>query len=180
MKRFNIKIFVAGIIVLVGSTTPLISILITGLSGLDAIVLVALLTGFISIIGIVLKVIVESSQKTRFYLTEKREVPYREFLSIMYEIARGKASADDPVTLEKMWKVFENITLWGSDEVVKKVILYKEAANNNADAHTILLKVEAIIFEIRRDIGYSNIGLEEWDLLRIFLIDVDDVKKGKS
>lgn len=60
---------------------------------MDAVIIVALITGAVSILGVVLSSIVakilEYRQNTKRYLYEKREEPYSEFIEMVYKLQQN-------------------------------------------------------------------------------------------
>ena len=53
---------------------------------LDTVIIVALVSGTISIASTIAKFIWERQQQKREYLTQKREEPYEQFVAIIYKI----------------------------------------------------------------------------------------------
>ena len=74
----------------------------------DAVIIVALLTGAVSIVGVVISSIVAKSleykQKTQRYLYEKREEPYSQFIDMVYKMQKnvredGEYTQDEMLSL---------------------------------------------------------------------------------
>lgn len=71
----------------------------------------------------------------------------------------------------------KKLTLWGSNEVIRKWIEIRELnsqSNSNANAIDNLFLLEEVIFLIRKDLGQKNSNLEKGDILRFFINDIDD------
>ncbi|MDE6021309.1 MAG: hypothetical protein K2H01_10005, partial [Ruminococcus sp.] len=101
-KRHPILNFILGLAVLISiiavifviiyysviGVSHLISKLSNIASKLDAVVIVALITGGVSIISVVFTTviakIIDYKQNRREYLTQKREMPYGEFVDMVY------------------------------------------------------------------------------------------------
>ena len=153
------------------------------LSSPNAVVVVALITGTLSIISISLKGIMENRQETKRYLIEKREASYRKFISTTFKVMRESKNIDGEAhninneildrTVEELWDIFEELTLWGSNRVITRLIIYKKAAANCREPEVIIFMIEDIILAIREDLGYSTKGMKKGDVLRIFINDVD-------
>ena len=152
---------------------------IKSLSNMDAVVIVALITGSVSILGVVISSIVskliEYQQKTKRYLYEKKEEPYAEFIEMVYKLQDSekgnkkyceKEVWDDTISFSK------KLTLWGSSKVIKKWLDFRKKSQEQNDNITdILFTLEEIIFEIRKDMGQKN-GLKQGDILKFFVNDV--------
>lgn len=102
-------------------------------SKVDAVIIVALITGAVSILGVVLSSIVakilEYRQNTKRYLYEKREEPYSEFIEMVYKLQqniKNKKGYSEEEMLADIVKFSKKLTLWGSDKVIKKWLKFRE------------------------------------------------------
>jgi len=151
-------------------------------SSMDSVVIVAIITGGISIVTVVISSIVskfiEYKQITKRYLYEKREEPYKDFVSMVYKLQKSTKNAQEEYTQDQMVKDIaafsESLTLWGSSRVIKKWIKFREFSQDKEKATQNLFLLEEIVFEIRRDMGQGKKGLKQGDLLSFF---VNDIKK---
>lgn len=148
-------------------------------STLDAVVVVALLTGGVSIIGVIISSIVAKSveykQNRRVYLTQKREIPYGDFVEMIYKLQKnGKDGFEytQQEMLEDLSKFSKQITLWGSPKVVNKWVTFRENAANPATAARNLFLLEDIMNVMRKDLGLKKV--KKGNLLAFF---VNDIKK---
>lgn len=160
-------------------------------SSMDAVVIVALITGAVSISGVVLSSIVskilEYRQKTNWYLYEKREEPYSAFIDILYKIQESsrdgkEISADITQELIDVTTTFsKKLTLWGSNRVIRKWLKYREIVQEEPqNSMQQLLIWEEIVFEIRKDMGQKKRGLKEGDILAFLINDIDKVLRRKK
>lgn len=148
-------------------------------SNMDAVVIVALITGTVSIIGVIISSIVakiiDYKKSRQDYLAKKREKPYGEFVDMIYRIqqnAKNKGSYTEEMMLEDLSKFSKQITLWGSSEVVKKWVKFREnGAKPDAGADNLFL-MEEIMNEMRKDLGLKKV--KKGNLLAFF---VNDIKK---
>ena len=69
----------------------------------------------------------------------------------------------------------KGLTLWGSNRVVKKWLKYRKSSlqGNNKD---VLIQMEDIIYEIRRDVGLGR-KLKRGDMLSFFINDIENLRK---
>ena len=149
---------------------------------MDAVVIVALITGSVSILGVVISSIVskliEYQQKTKRYLYEKKEEPYSEFIEMVYKLQdseRGNKEYCEKELLDDTISFSKKLTLWGSSKVIKKWLDFRKKSQEQNDNITdILFILEEIIFEIRKDMGQKKSGLKQGDILAFFVNDIKD------
>lgn len=134
---------------------------------LDAVVIVALLTGTVSILGII-------SGKICEYKYEIKEVIYFCFIDFYYDILLNEESN---IKLEKMRKFSNNLMIHGSHKVIKKwsVILTKSRQGvYSNDPHQILFDTEEVFFEIRKNLG-DKYNFKKGDLLQLEINDLHNI-----
>lgn len=94
----------------------------------DQVVIVAMITGGVSIVGVVISSIVAKVVEYRYnvkkYLYDKREEPYERFINMIYTIMEdSKKPVEDRMTEKEMTQMVsefsKGLTLWGSNRVVK-------------------------------------------------------------
>ena len=146
----------------------------------DKVIIVAMITGTVSIIGVVftsvIAKIIDYRYNVKKYLYDKREVPYEQFISMVYTImADTKKPLNERMTEAEMSKMVaefsKGLTLWGSNKVVKKWLKYRKASIEQANPETFLL-LEDIIYEIRKDVGQRK-KLGKGDMLSFFINDIE-------
>lgn len=176
-----IIVFIAAILLLI-SVIKSLKRLIIGLSNMDTVIIVTLITGGVSIAGViissVISKIIEYRQNTKRYLYEKKEEPYSEFIEMVYKIQeniKDNQEYSDDDMLKDVLNFSRKLTLWGSNNVIRKWLDFRKVSqdqiNNPSDNLFIL---EEIIFEIRKDMGHNKRGLKQGDILSFFINDVSD------
>ena len=162
---------------------------VSRLSNMDAVVIVALITGSVSILGVVISSIVskiiEYRQNIKRYLYEKKEEPYSEFIELVYKIqenVKKNKEYNDKEMLDDIFSFSKKLTLWGSSKVIRKWLAFREISqeqNNNPTDNLFIL--EEIIFEIRKDMGQKKSGLKQGDIVAFFVNDIKDyIPKDKK
>ena len=156
---------------------------ITTFSNMDAVVTVALITGSLSFLSVFISSIVskilEYKQNTKRYLYEKKEAPYSEFIDMVYRIQANidNEEYNNKGLVDDVYSFSKKLTLWGSNGVIKKWLEFRELSLNQEDdsdnENNNLIKLEEIIFEIRKDMGQKKRGLKQGDILKFFITDVD-------
>lgn len=165
----------------------LVSFLKKFVSTTDKVIIVAMITGMVSIIGVVftsvIAKIIDYRYNVKKYLYDKREIPYEQFISIIYTIMEDtKKTVNEQLTefdKTKMMSEFsKGLTLWGSNKVVKKWLKYRKASLENMSPESSLLLLEDIIYEMRKDVGLRK-KLGKGDVLSIFINDMEKIIKKK-
>lgn len=149
---FLLKIIGKGIIKFIDSLIELSS-------KLDAVIIVALITAIVTIISGVISKVIDYKQKRNEYLSQKREEPYAEFINVYFKM-QEKISKGEFYSQEEMFddiqKFQKKLMLWGSNRVIKSWIDFRENANSNGT--NTLFYMENILYAIRKDMGYKNLG----------------------
>lgn len=132
-------------------------------SKLEAVVIVALITGCVSIVGVLISSIVakriEYKRSRQEYLAKKREEPYGQFVDMVYKIQQNTkkgGSYTEAQMLEDLSQFSKQITLWGSSRVVNKWVKFRENGTNPELAQKNLLLLEDIMNEMRKDLGLNQ------------------------
>ena len=188
-SKFSVKNFITGLLLVI-ILYALIRVIklfirhignvINALSSMDVVVIVALITGSVSILGVVISSIVskviEYKQTTNRYLYEKKEEPYSEFIEMVYKIqenTKKNKEYKDEEMLDDIYSFSKKLTLWGSNKVIKKWLAFRRISQEkNNKQEDILFLLEDIIFEIRKDMGQKKSGLEKGDILAFFINDI--------
>ena len=141
------------------SLVKFIQFLIELSSKLDAVIIVALITAIVTIISGVISKVIDYKQKRNEYLSQKREEPYAEFINVYYKM-QEKITKGDVYSQEEMFddiqKFQKKLMLWGSNRVIRSWIDFRANANSN-ETRT-LFYMENILYAIRKDMGYKNLG----------------------
>lgn len=153
------------------------------LSKLDSVVLVALITGSVSLVGVlftsVISKIIDYRQKRRDYLNQKREKSYGQFVDMYFKIhenAKGISKYPEKDMVKDMFDFSRELTLWGSNRVVKKWIDFR--LNGNKQDEEAIYRIEKILFEMRKDFGFKK--MKKGTLLKMIVNDYDEYIKNKN
>lgn len=150
----------------------------------DAVVIVALITGGVSLTGVIISSIVGKSleyKKSRNeYLAQKREAPYGDFVEMVYKVQQNtkqEGSYTNEEMIEDISKFSKQITLWGSPSVAKKWNEFRENGGDSQKATENLFVLEDIMNEMRKDLGTKKV--EKGSLLSFFVNDIKDFVNKK-
>lgn len=154
-------------------------------SKMDAVVIVALITGTLSIIGVIISSIVakiiDYKKSRQEYLARKREVPYGEFVEMIYKLQQNIKNSGfytEEMMLDDLSKFSKQITLWGSSTVVNKWVKFRENGTNPDSATDNLFLMEEIMNEMRKDLGLKKV--KKGHLLAFFVNDIKEALKAKK
>ena len=144
----------------------------------EAAIVVALITGSISIFTVIVGTVVgkylEQRHATRKYLTEKREKSYCDFVAMVYKVM-DKTRGANSYTAEQMTNDIlafsEQISLWGSQAVANKWIEFRLNGMKEKDPKAMLFRLEDIMNCMRKDLGVKK--LQQGKLLS-FINDISN------
>ncbi len=150
-------------------------------SKLDAIIIVALITGSISIVsGVVLKMI-DYKKARNEYLAKKREGPYGKYVDMVYKItenAKNPGSYTSDKMKEDVMSFSKEITLWGSPRVAKKWEKFRKNGANPEKANQNIFLIEEIMNEMRKDMGTKR--MSKGSLLSFFVNDIESLREKNN
>ena len=146
-------------------------------SKLDAVIIVSLVTGLVSLTGVIISSIVakiiDYRKSRQEYLTQKREKPYGEFVEMIYQVQKNikePGTYSDEQMLEDLSKFSKQITLWGSSGVINKWIEFRKNSSDPEKAKNNLFLMEEIMNDMRKDLGLKKV--KKGDLLGFFINDI--------
>ena len=152
-------------------------------SKLDAVIIVALITGCVSIVVVLSSSIIakriDYKRSRQEYLAKKREEPYGQFVDMVYKIQQNSKKPNSYTEAQMLadLSVFsKQITLWGSSKVVKKWVQFRENSANPELARKNLLVLEDIMNEMRKDLGLKR--TKKGNLLAFFVNDIKQAIKS--
>lgn len=154
-------------------------------STFDAVVVVALITGAVSITGVIISSIVAKSidykKARREYLAKKREAPYGDFVEMIYKVQESSKEGHDypqEEMIKDLMSFSKQITLWGSSAVVNDWVKFKETATKGTKGIDNLLLTEKIMNDMRKDLGLKK--AKKGNLLAFFVNDIKDAMKNQK
>ena len=180
-KNFILLLIFLWLIAVIFKKIVEIIIYISGIfSNTDTVIIVAILTSFFSLISVIISKVVEFRQNKKMYLYEKKEKAYSVFIEIVYKIIESikkEEEYSDKEMLEDVLYFSKELTLWGSDKVIKQWIEFRNTDFiNSDDKNEVVYKLGGIIFEIRKDMGHKMKDVKEKDILSMFINDISDIK----
>ena len=148
-------------------------------SSLDVVVLVALITGSITLLNSFYSRYSEQRNKKREYLATKREGPYSDLFTVIHKVSLS-GKGDFVYSNEEMIKDINDfnskLSLWGSPKVVKKWNDFRQKSlegNKQLEPKELLNAVEEVMNEMRKDLGSKS--TKKGELLSIFINDSENL-----
>ena len=151
-------------------------------STMDTVIIIALISGVVTVLGLLVNSIIslrlknsEFRYKRKTILLKKMEVPYTQFVNMLFDMVQKKEDAgkiDEEVRSQLIRDMSREIILYGSDTVVKKWVEYRrESPKFTVEEH--LFYIESILHLIRHDMGIEQGQLSRGDLLALFVNDME-------
>lgn len=138
----------------------------------------------LAITNVVVQRVVEKRREIEARQRDKKVELYQQFTKFWFDMVLStknrKTGAEGTMEFESLLPEMNELTqqmiLWASDGVLKSYSEFRRYVTT-PDAHTdpmrTMLLLERLLLEFRKDLGYSNRGLKERDVLALFVNDVD-------
>lgn len=111
---------------------------------------------------------------------------YNTFTKILERTLRNEIHEDEtdiapdnlPDDIEDLFFEFSRgLIIWGSPSMIKTWLKFRVETNKPSSGYNPLLLMDKVLRAIRKDLGSSNAGLDEGDLIKIFLKDPTELDK---
>lgn len=176
-----VAIIVVAIVALIHFLTPMLTAISQAFSGIDVAIMVAFVTGAISIVSVIVGAIVktkmEYSQRKQEFLMQQRIEPYKKLVEIIYKVqtkSNDNGVYTDLEMREDIDEFNQGLTLWGSTKAVQKWDAWRSTTKRVPPSpHETLFAMEDVMIQLRIDLGQSK-GLKKGDLLRVFITDIEE------
>lgn len=138
-----------------------------------------------TILASVAAIIISQSRAKRREIEEAQRpnkiAAYKKFMEMLIEVLKkGKQKKDFlkdgvfPPDLEELFLFLQSdMIVWASPRVINA---YEKFRSNASDVN-ILLYLDDILREIRKDLGHKNTGLKRGDLIKLYLRDPQEFDK---
>lgn len=129
-------------------------------SKMEAIVLVALITGAVAILNSICTAYLKFRDQRREYLSAKREGPYSDFIDIMHELSTTNPKYKEGNVVNDIKKINAKLMLWGSVDVVKKWNEFSKTlleSSDHPDSEETWRLIEEVINQMRKDLGVKAV-----------------------
>ncbi len=174
-------LFLGLLIVLAGAIVWGFWTTITSLdSGVAAAVIAASATILVSVFSLIWSRRKEQQLAREEAHREHKRAVYEEFFDFWFTMFAPDAPEKTETEIQQFAASWTpKLLLWGSGEMLAAYGKFRATALlENADAKqqglVMMAALEDLIFAIRKDLGHSNNGLKQADVLRLFINDIDD------
>lgn len=109
---------------------------------------------------------------------ERKVELYKEFLDVVLRIMSGQNEnlSIEPIPEQELVdflaKFKTSVILWGSPKVIKAQLGFEDVSRKGGN---ILIAVDKLYLAIRDDIGLSNVGLNDHELVKMYLTDPSEM-----
>ena len=158
-----------------------LTIAFNSFSSMDAAIVVALITGCVSILTVVSGAILNNylsyRQRRNEYLRSHREDAYEKLIDVVYKMMskskKGEEYSENEI-LDDMNEFNKGLTLWGSSKAIRLWDSWRlSSVGKKPKPEDLLLAMERVLIQLRVDMGQGR-GVRPGDLLKLFINDVDE------
>lgn len=159
--------------------------LVIGLLNLNSDIAVAVIAASASLLVAAVTVVLGKLYEARAIIQKEhrdRKAPiYEALIKFLMRIVMS-VKTEKPITESEMMEFLEDfnqrVMVWGSDGVLAAWVKWRSYAINQDMMKTnplgLMFLYEEVIYQIRRDLGHSNVGLKRGDILKLFINDIDN------
>ncbi len=142
-----------------------------------AAVIAASATILVSVFGTLASKHLERQQEIEREHRERKLEVYKQFMDYQFAVMQGRRGEMDETKQREFDRAFresfpQNLISWGSADIIKRYADWVKWDDPKANAD--ILELEKILLAMRKDLGYTNKGLTDGDLLRTFLKGVGE------
>lgn len=149
---------------------------------------VAIITGLLAFISVIVGKVIENRNIIKNQIREERQNIYRAFLDwLINNVFYAEISSNENIVNEIKIQQ-KNMTIYASDVVLKAWSKFKDSAmkseknkkglSKEESTKYFLLneapKMEELILAIRKELGYKNKNIKQYDILRLYINDIDN------
>ena len=98
---------------------------------------------------------------------------YEEFIVFIFKVIGPNKPSEEKIQ-KKFAEFAPKIILWGGSDLLQAWIKVRRIHVPSTEGIDMLLVWEELLLAIRKELGHSNKGLQQWDVLRVFVNDIDD------
>ena len=168
--------------------TSLIRLIIIQLPQLNPNIAVAIVAGSVTVTVSILSVIISRHLENRALikkeLREKKIPVYEDLIKFLFKVLMGDKIGSAPSEKELIKFMADNtqrIMVWGSDSVLESYVKFRRLsliADKVENPIDFMITYEEMLREIRKDLGHKNKGLNQGDILSLFINDIDKYFKS--
>ena len=137
-----------------------------------------MITAFVALVSAILTQRLIKLREIEEAHRQKKVEMYQNIIQIITSVLAGQneqVSIEAPTEqelIDKLFKYKSDVLLWGSPKVIKSQLEWDQLSSKDGDIFTI---VNNLYKAIREDMGLSNSGLNNLELIKLFLKDPDEL-----
>lgn len=149
---------------------------------------VALITGLLAFVSVIVGKFFENKYIINNKIREERQLVYIDFLGWLIDNVLYDEISKNKQIVEEIKKQQKNMTIYASDKVLKAWCVFKDTALNSEKNKLGLSdvertryfilheapKIENLILAIRKELGYKNENIQPYDILKLYINDIND------
>ncbi|GIN38467.1 hypothetical protein [Heyndrickxia oleronia] len=190
-KIVNVIIFLLGLGLIFLFCYYLYKVIHWAFTTLNEQVLAAFIAGIFTVLVTALSLVLTKRYEFNKQIKEQhqlKKVPiYEEFLEFWFKILLSSTTGKKITDKDMMIFISEftqKLILWGSDDVIKEYGNFRDyfktvGGENRVTSFDSLKRFENLLLAIRKDAGHRNKDINQLDLLRLFINDIDKYKPNK-
>jgi len=160
----------------------------SGEFGFFSAIVVASITAIFSVVSVLISRAADRRNDLEKEVRGKRIDLYIEISDFMFNLLQQGKPSVQKINNDQMSMFIitasRKLTIWASSEVLKSWIEFTRSsnqldANNPSSIRKAHVAFEKVFRAIRNDLGSSNKGLREFDILGIFVNDINSIKKQR-
>jgi hypothetical protein len=132
-------------------------------------------TVFAAFLSLVIGKIWEQRVKINEDIRQKKMPVYEDLMALLFSFFASEAAAKptDEETHSAFRKFTQKIVIWGGPEAIKTWTAFRLHGWKAGESREGFLKFEAFVKAIRKELGNKNAPLQDGDLLKLFINDLD-------
>jgi Co/Zn/Cd efflux system component len=165
-------------------------------SNLEPPVKAAIITAIVGFTSLTASSFYTSQRETRLKLREKKVEVYSRFLKAWVKalLDIGKIEVNDETSNQayqdkiqnfskELREITDDLLLWGSDEIIKEYsylrINLPNESSTDIEKNIGIVRFGKFMLSLRKDLGHNNKNIDEYDLLSLFVNDIDIMRVVK-
>lgn len=149
--------------------------------GLQKEVVAPIVAGLAALGGILLSQYMARRATVAEDIRKQKVEVYKEFLTFAFRLFQGTSDKGEELSEAEIqgffWGWTPKLLMWGPDPVVNTYVAWKNiyTENTNINPATAVIAFEQLLFALRADVGHLNKGLEQGDILSLFITDIREL-----
>lgn len=102
------------------------------------------------------------------------------FFETIFSDKTGQKQPSEEDVIKKLADLTPKLIVWGSQDVIRSWIDFRNHDWQNAESKKSLVLLDSLLLAIRKDLGNKSKKLDQFDLLKMFVNDLDPDRLSKT